>query len=200
MLLLERADCFGDGHAEESAALACACVYFALIYRFHLQPATPPPPPPSFFFFLPRLNASLKIPTSAESGTRFSLSPECLSQSGFFNSSPHRSVSGAGRDIAARESNESLREEQPSSSARESTTAEAFRSRWAPTPPFTTTFSPPRAPLSVNHEVSEPIAASPVTSHSTFQPNKFHLNFEYLGFFGSLITTHFTSQHDTDVF
>lgn len=135
-----------------------------------------------FFFFLPRLNASLKIPTSAESGTRFSLSPECLSQSGFFNSSPHRSLSGAGRDIAAREYNESLREEQPSSSARESTTAEAFQSRWASSPPFTTTFSPPRAPVCVNHEVSEPIAASPVTSHSTFQPNKFHFNFEYVGF------------------
>lgn len=101
------------------------------------------------FFFLPRLNASLKIPTSAESGTRFSLSPECLSQSGFFSSSPHRSVSGAGRDIAARESNESPREEQPSSSARKSTTAEAFRSRWASAPPFTTTFSPPRAPVCV---------------------------------------------------
>lgn len=135
-----------------------------------------------FFFFLPRLNASLKIPTSAESGTRFSLSPECLSQSGFFNSSPHRSLSGAGRDIAAREYNESLAEEQPSSSARESTTAEAFQSRWASSPPFTTTFSPPRAPVCVNHEVSEPIAASPVTSHSTFQPNKFHFNFEYVGF------------------
>lgn len=52
---LERADCFGDGHAEESAALACACVYFASIYRFHLQPATPPPPPPPplFIFFPP---------------------------------------------------------------------------------------------------------------------------------------------------
>lgn len=43
-VLLEGADCFGDGHAEESAALACACVYFAGIYCFHLQPAIPPPP------------------------------------------------------------------------------------------------------------------------------------------------------------
>lgn len=38
-VLLERADCFGDGHAGESSALASASVYFAVIYRFHLRPA-----------------------------------------------------------------------------------------------------------------------------------------------------------------
>lgn len=64
-VLLERADCFGDGHGEEFAALACACGSFVVIYRFHLRPATPPLPPPVFFLSSTRLIACLKI-TSLE--------------------------------------------------------------------------------------------------------------------------------------
>lgn len=91
-VLLERADCFGDGHVGESAALACALVYFTMIYHFHLQPAIPI----FCFFFLSssRPNASFKT-TSSHRVTH----TEYLLKGWFVSSLTQRSHSAAGLEM-----------------------------------------------------------------------------------------------------